>query len=311
MPGDEVYLVGNVQINRDRLAYEDAEVVVKPSKISWLSMNFYDLFFISNIGETALLDRLRNSFKRGWRNVLIAMAVGAWLSAFALSNIIQLEAYNIDAAPAYLRLISTPTTLERELSIGKYGKRPTIEFVEMLKEGDRKTTKAIMRQLRKSHVESLALPILKTQAMDLDHRGFGTANYWLSELGKTPRGWWGYELFSDHYMNDSEVLVLRLATRYSDNRLFVSYRAYVGKNSKRPDDHIRSRNVVIDLVSKESGKKFTASFAAGFGLNGADDVEALSFCTLASMNSTFTWRHFTGPVIIISVHGADPQSDSA
>lgn len=277
MPGDTVYLVGTVQVNRDRTTYENEDVVIKPQKSSWLSMNFYDLFFVSNVSENALLAGFRKSVKRGWRNVLIGMAFGAWLSAFALTNIMQMESLSLDGAPEYLRLISPPTTLEREISVWELGQRTTLEFVEMLEEGDQKKTDAIMKAFREHQLLPLALPTLKEQAADIDHPGFGIANHWLAKLEQAPRGWRGIEFFSDYYVNESEAVVLRLSTRFADNRLIVSYRAYVGAHRKKRDDTIRTRNVVIELMNKESGEKYTARFEADFGFNNADDVEAFEF----------------------------------
>jgi hypothetical protein len=277
MPGDSVVLVGNVQINQDRVRFADDEVIVKPRKSTWYSMKFYDLFFISNISEEALLGGFRKSVKRGWRNVLLGMAFGGWLAAFALTNIMQLESSRIDAAPDYLRLVSSPTTLEREISVGKLGEHPTLDYVDMLKEGDHKKTDAIMKQFRELRLESLALPILKEQAMDIDHPGFGIANYWLSRLGRSPPKQSAFEFFSSRYIKDSEAVVLRLLTKYLDNRLFVSYRAHVGKRRKKDGDYIRSRKVVIDLIDKSSGEKHTASFDAGFGANNADEIEAFAY----------------------------------
>jgi hypothetical protein len=277
MPGDTVYLVGSVQINRHRAEGNNDEIVVKPCKSSWLSMQFYDLFFLSNISEEALLDGMRKSIRRGWRNVLIGMAFGAWLAAFALTNIMQLEASRIDSAPEYLRLISAPTTLEREIEVWKLGEHPTLYFVDMLKEGDHKKTDAIMKQFRKLRLESLALPILREQAVNIDHRGFGIANYWLARMNELAPGVLGFEFYSDRYIRDTEAVVLRMLTRYYDNRLFISYRAHVGKKRKKKGDSIRSRKVVIDIINNESSKKHTASFDAEFGANDADDIEAFQY----------------------------------
>ena len=277
MPGDTVYLVGSVQINRDRAEGNDDEIIVKPRKSSWLSMQFYDLFFLSNISEEALLDGMRKSIGRGWRNVLIGMAFGAWLAAFALTNIVQLQSSRIDSAPDYLRLISAPTTLEREINVWKLGEHPTVYFVDMLKEGDHKKTDAIMRQFRTLRLENLALPILKDQAVNIDHRGFGVANHWLARMNELAPGVLGFEFYSDRYIRDTEAVVLRMLTRYYDNRLFISYRAHVGKKRKKKGDSIRSRKVVIDIINKESAKKYTASFDAEFGANDADDVEAFRY----------------------------------
>jgi hypothetical protein len=41
--------------------------------------------------------------------------------------------------------------------------------------------------------------------------------------------------------------------------------------------YIRRRNVVVQLLDKESGKKYTARFGAAVGSNDADDVQAFEF----------------------------------
>jgi len=277
MPGDSVVLVGNVHINQDHGAVENDEVVVKPRKSTWYSMKFYDLFLISNISEEALLDGLRRSVKGGWRNVLLAMAFGGWLAAFALTDIMQIESSRIDGAPAYLRLISAPTTLERKIDMGKLGEHPTIYFVDMLKEGDDEKTDAIMKQFRTLRIEFLALPILRAQATDIDHPGFSIANHWLSRLGQSPPKQSSFTFFSSRYIKDSEAVVLRMVTKYYDNRLLVSYRAHVGKNRKKVGDYIESRKIVIDLTDKKSGAKHSVGYDADVGANNADDVEAFTY----------------------------------
>jgi len=277
MPGDPVHLVGSVQVNRAGGAYEGEKVIVKPRKSSWLSLNFYDLFFISNIGEEALLKGLRKSYGRGWRNVLIGMAFGAWLSVFALTNIIQLEASSVDAAPGYYRLIATPTTLEREINVWKLGSHPTIYFVNLLRKGDSAATDAIMKRFRKLRLESLAIPILQEQAVDIEHPGFGVANVWLSRLDQLPEGLWGIEFFEDRLIRESEAVVPRLLTRFDDNRLFVTFRAYVGEDPPIKNGRIRNRRVVIELENKESGKKFTKFFDVDVGINEIENKEAFEF----------------------------------
>ena len=277
MPGDTVYLAGSVQINRERDEQIPDEVVVKPRKSSWLSMNFYDLFFISNISEEALVAGFQKSIKRGWLGVIVAMTFGAWLSIFALTNIIQIEASRIEAAPEYFRLVSTPTTLERELSVGELGTHPTGYFVDLIGRGDSKTIDAVMKKFRKLRLEYLAIPVLKRQALDIENPAFGVANHWLARLEEMPEGILGFEFFGDHYVRASEAVVLRLLTRFHDNRLFVSYRAHVGEKRKKDGDYIRRRKVVIELVNKETGDEHAARFDADFGMNSADNVEAFEF----------------------------------
>ena len=277
MPGDTVYVVGSVQINRDRGEYPDEQIVVKPCKSSWLSMNFYDLFLVSNISEAALLKGFHGSVGRGWSAVFIGMAIGLWLSGFALTNIIQIEASRIEAAPASLRLISTPTTLERKIEIGDLGRHPTIHFVELLDEGDRDKTQSIMRRFRDLRLVPLAMPALRAQAADIDSPGFGISNYWLAKLSESPHGHWGVQLFDDKYAARREALVLRLKTRYHDRRLFVSYRAWADRDRSPENDRVRNRKVVIVLTNKDTGKKHESVFPAEPGFSQIDDVEAFEY----------------------------------
>ena len=78
-------------------------------------------------------------------------------------------------------------------------------------------------------------------------------------------------------MSEYEAVVLRLLTRYEDNRLYVSYRAHIGAKRKKVGDRIRSRKIVIRLTNRETGRKHRAEFDADFGRNAVDDVEAFEF----------------------------------
>ena len=281
MPGDDVYLVGNVQINDDR---EDAdyeadygEVVVKPKRSSWFSMNFYDLFFISNISEEALLASFRKSVKRGWSMIVVVMLFGAWLSIFALTNVLQIESSDIEAAPEYLRFVSTPTTLERQVRVPGVGRNSTLEFMKMLEEGDPDKSDAIMGKLHELKLTRLVLPLLTSQATNIDHRGFGIANYWLDKLDERPAKLWGVEFMNSTSKYSNNHYVERLMTRYDDNRLFVSYRAVVLDKPPSKRLEFEGRHVVIELVHKETGKKYEAEFKAEIGINEAVDVEAFEF----------------------------------
>lgn len=278
MHGDTVYLVGNLQINRDREAYPDEEVLVRPRKSSWLSMNFYDLFLVSNISEAALLEGFRSSVGRGWGLVVLGMSMCLWLSAFGLTNVMQIEASRTDAAPQYLRLVSTPTTLERRIEVDGLGRHPTIHFVDRLREGDREKTDAIMRRFRDLGLVYLATPILVGQAVDIDAPGFGIANYWLGRTHGLPHGHWGAQLFDDRYAGARwEVLVLRVMTRYRDRRLSVSYRAWADPERKPKRDRIVRREVVVTLTNETTGKEHTAAFPVEAGHIRGDDVEAFEY----------------------------------
>jgi hypothetical protein len=277
MPGDTVYLVGNVQINQDPKLSKHGEIVVKPKKSSLLSMNFYDLFFLSNISEEALLDGFRKSVHRGWRNIFLVLALGAWLSLFAFTNILQIQATRIDAAPDYLRAITTPTTLEREIKVVGVGREPTIAFLNMLEEGDLEKTNAIMKKFQELELTAIALPILKAQAVNIEHSGFGIANFWLSKLGERPGKEWGVEFLDRGSRYPIASRVLRLKTRYHDNRLFVSYRAFIDGKMATRLHKIKRRDVIVKLVHKETGKVYTAKFATEPGINAVNDVQAFEF----------------------------------
>ena len=277
MPGDTVYLVGNVQINDDSKNASNGEIVVKPKKFSWFSMNFYDLFFISNISEEALLESFRKGVNRGWRNIIVVMMFGAWLSIFALTNLLQIQSNDIEAAPEYLRFVSTPTTLEREFRVPGVGRNSTLEFLKILGEGDADKTAAIMDKFHELKLTRLALPLLTRQAMNIDHPGFGIANYWLGKLDARPAKLWGVEFFNETNMYSNNHYVTRLMTRYDDNRLYVTYRAVV--LDKPPSKRLvfAGRHVVIELVDKETGQKYQAEFKAEIGANDADDIEAFEY----------------------------------
>ena len=277
MPGDTVYLVGSVQINNDRKNTGYGDVVVKPKRSSWLSMNFYDLFFVSNISEEALLTSFRKSVKRGWFKIVIFMIFGAWLSIFALTNLLQIESTDIEAAPEYLRFVSTPTTLEREIRVPGLGRNSTLEFMKMLEEGDPDKSDAIMGKLHELNLARLSIPVLTNHAMNIEHRGFGIANYWLGKLDERPAKLWGVEFFNATNVHANNHYVKRLMTRYDDNRLFVTYRAIVLDKPPSKRLEFEGRHVVIELIDKETGKKYEAEFKAEIGVNEADDVEAFEF----------------------------------
>jgi len=277
MPGDTVYVVGSVQINKDGENSNYGAIVVKPKKSSWFSLNFYDLFFISNISEEALLTGFRKAVKRGWRNIVIIMLFGAWLSIFSLTNLLQIESSDIEAAPQYLRYVSTPTTLEREIRVPGVGRGSTLEFIEMLDEGDPEKVDAIMQRFSELQLARLSLPILRSQATNIDHRGFGVANYWLSKLDEGLEDLWGVEFFNENNMHSNNHYVHRLLTRYSGNRLFVTYRAIVLDKPPSKRLKFKGRHVVIELIDKETGKKYEAEFKAEVGINAADNIEAFEY----------------------------------
>jgi len=277
MPGDLVYLVGNVQINKDPKLSKHDDIVVKPKKSSFWSMNFYDLFFLSNVSEQALLDGFRESIHRGWRKVFVVLALGAWLAVFSFTNILQIQASRLDAAPGYLRAVTTPTTLEREIKVVGVGREPTIRFVRMLEEGNYEKTAAIMAKFQEFELTAIALPILKKQAKNIEHPGFGVANAWISKLGKRSRGEWGIEFLDRGSRYPNESRVLRLKARFHDNRLFVSYRAFIDEKMVTRLHEIKTKDVIIKLVNMETRKSYTVNFATQPGINAVNEVQAFEY----------------------------------
>lgn len=82
MPGDEVILFGNARINRDPLVYDpvpDDSLIVKPRKSSLLRLNYFDLFFLSNLGNFDLISRSLKAGRRGWAGIALAIGLTAWM----------------------------------------------------------------------------------------------------------------------------------------------------------------------------------------------------------------------------------------
>lgn len=254
MPNDEVYVLGNLQINHDATDKQD-QVIIKPQKSSLLRINFYDLFFVSNISEEALLEKFKKSVNRGWMGVFIAMVITGWMSIYAWNNISQLKTFELDAAPSFFRMISTPTILERKYEVEGLGVRPTMHWLDMLKQGH-ESINDIMSALKDQHLTWLAIPILLKHAEDIDHLNFGMANFWIQKLGATPDGHLGVQYWKhksiDEYVNGNQTFIYNVLLKYQEPKLFVTYRAHFGKvNSERLE--LLKRYVVFTFTNKETG----------------------------------------------------------
>ena len=91
--------------------------------------------------------------------------------AFSMANILQLQSMDVRAAPRYLELLATPTTLEREIEVSGLGAGPTEQFVNMLRAGHPAHTKRIMGALG-LQVQCLQVEIVGFRAGLPRHRGF-------------------------------------------------------------------------------------------------------------------------------------------
>ena len=90
MAGDDVFLLGTVQIDRERKYHTETyqrNIVVKPQQSSLLRLNYFDLFFLSNQSEEKLLQKFRASIKRGWGFIVFLMIICAWLAIYGMINI--------------------------------------------------------------------------------------------------------------------------------------------------------------------------------------------------------------------------------
>jgi hypothetical protein len=273
MPGDDVYVLGNLQINEGH----GDKTIIKPESFSLRRPNFYDLFFVSNLSEQKLLASFQKSIKPGWSHALVLILLPAWLSIYGWSHIVQLEAMDIKAAPAFFRFITPATVLEREFTIGKLGTHPTIHWLEALKKGDGSDHKAIMWTLKDQRLVWLAAPIMSTQALDIEHPSFGPANYWLQRLKVLPDGHWGYEYTARERIDHAEskgsdnTFVHRVLLDYRKPELRASWRAWYGEFFESRYHKYSGRAIVFKFTDKESGVVRRVEFDAAQGWNQGDD----------------------------------------
>ena len=116
MPGDTVYVIGTLQINpeHDKDLNTDDALIIKAKRSTLFRPAFYDILFISNKSEWVLLNAFRNSIRRGWLQVLVLIALPAWLSINAWTNLSIAMAGDIQAAPAVFRMITPATEWQRQ-----------------------------------------------------------------------------------------------------------------------------------------------------------------------------------------------------
>ena len=278
MPGDDVYVLGNLQIlddETDKKSFPDESVIIKPLGSSLLRSNFYDLFFISNTTEEELLRLFKKSIHRGWLKIVVLMAISGWLSIYAWSNINQLNNMDIEAAPVLFRILSTPTTLEQRYEIDELGKKSTLEWLKLVEQGH-EHSHDILLALQKQGRQKLAIPILLKQARDIDHANFAVASAWLGKLKAVPPGHWAAMYFGKEYEDRKESLVLRVLLDRRDGGLFASYRAKFDRKKASKFELLR-RYVVFELTNKETGIVKTRKLVAKEGWNAVDDVEVFEY----------------------------------
>jgi hypothetical protein len=281
MPGDEVYVLGNLRIDKDDDEDSDnlGKVIIKPQKFIFDGFNFYDIFFVSNTSEEELLAACKKSITHGWKAVLLLMAIPGWLSINAWTNISQLKTFELEAAPAFFRLVSPPTALEREFSVKDLGIHPPIHWLDLLMEGHDKADD-IMWVLKEQRLEKLAIPILLEQAVDIDHPAFSMANNWIRKLKGAPEGHWGHEYsrkeLEDKYVKKNNSFVSRILLNYQDPKLLVSYRAYFG-DVKSENLELLKRYVVFNFTNKKTGVVKHTDFFSKDGWNNVDDAQLFEY----------------------------------
>jgi hypothetical protein len=272
MPGDPVFVLGSVQINEDRASKERDPVVIKPKRSSFFLLNYYDIFFLGNGDERALLDRFARSVHRGWLAVVTVMAVTGWLSINAWTGISQLKAMDIEAAPALFHRISAPTVLERSVEVPGLGARPALHWIDRLgQEGGGKHE--ILRSLQRERLAHLAIPTLLKRVADIDHPDYGVANYWLMALKALPPGHWGFEYYGREYKEKGDNTVFRVMLKREGTRLIASYDVYFdeAQSIKRK---VSARKVVLVFKDAKGESVRTVSFDAQPGWNRVRGVEA-------------------------------------
>ena len=277
MPGEETYVLGSLQINRDKKGIVDQKdkVIIKPQKSSIVRPNFYDLFFVSNKSEEELLTAFKNVIKRGWLEVFILMVLTGWMSILAWSNITQLKSMDLNAAPALFRMLSTPTTLERELSVADLGTYPVIYWLEALGLGN-EDAHSIMTALDDQGLGKLAVPTLLDQVLEIDHPMFGVANNWLQELDATPDDYWGHEYWGRDFEEANETVVLRVLLHYDNPALYASYRAKFSGGYANVYE-VNRRVVVFEFTNNETGIVKTHEIFSQDGLNVRDEVQVFEY----------------------------------
>ena len=280
MPGDETYVLGNLQINDDKQDREN-KVVIKPQRTSLVRMNFYDLFFVSNTSEEQLLAAFKKSIKRGWFGVFVLMALTGWMSVYAWTNLVQIKDMDIEAAPLLFRLITTPTLLEREFKANSIISRPTLYWLEQLQQDPEKIDD-ITQAFKEQQLDFLAIPVLLQQARDIDHPSFAKANDWLGKLDAIPEGHWGYEYWNKEKVEEYAELNLPFAYRvlleYKPPELFASYRFHMSNVTvNKRQGRVLRRYVLFEFVNKESGIVKESEFFIEPGWNNVDNVRLFEY----------------------------------
>jgi len=293
MPGDRVFVLGTVQINDDAALKSTHPLVIKPRQSSLFRFNYYELFFLGNGNQESLLDAFKRSIGRGWSTVLALMGIAGWLSIYAWTNIIQTEALELEAAPQLFRLVSTPTVMERPLEVPGLGRRPAVDWLNLV-EQESADKHLVLERLKEEGLARFAIPALLQSVRDIDHADFGVSNHWLMALDALPEGHWGYQFFSEDRAGQGDTMIFKVMLKRTGAGLFVSYDVYF--NETQPiNSLVSARKIVLVFKHPKSGSTQSAEIAAAPGWNRGREVEVFeAFASGEYLFQIYAKREFRG-----------------
>ena len=275
MPGEKVYVLGNLQINDDP-EFADDKVIVRPVKSTLLHPKFHDVFFVSDKNKDALLEAFHRVRWRGWMKEAIMLCIAGWMAIYGWTNITQLKFHELDAAPAAFRLLTTKTELERPIEVDGLGTRPLISWIDDLESGS-PDTDDIMYELQEQLLAPLAVDALAAQALEIESPGFASAHYWLKKLERYPEGLWGHQYFRERHMQTNisregnrEAFVYRVVLRYDEPALRASWKAWYSEYESKHRVLVQ-KTLVFRFRDVSTGAKYTGEMPLQPGWNIGDD----------------------------------------
>jgi len=271
MPGDPVLVIGTVQLNRDPATREAHPLVLRPRKPSLARLEYFDLFFVGVGTERELLGPLRRSIHRGWGGTAAAMAITALLPVGAWTNLVQMQALDVAAAPPLLRTLAPPTLMEREIGVPGSGRAPVVAWLRRLQE-PRHDKHLIVAALRPLGLAHRAVPVLAEAVRDLEHPDFGAAHRWLPSLGAYPVGLWGCEYADPALESGAQTRVFRVLLERRGDRLLASYIVHLNE-SEPINQFVAARKVELVFRSAATGEEHVVPLAATPGWNRAKALE--------------------------------------
>lgn len=289
MPGDTVFVVGSVQLNRDEATRANDPAIVRPRKSSLFRLNYYDVFFVTNISEKSVLETFQKSIIRSWIKIAVLIAITAWMPINSWTNLAQLTTLDPGAPPEIIRGLSAQGILERPMRVNGGGEASLLQALEAIR-SDSGNVNAYMGTLERERLGHFAIPVLQAKLDDINSAGFGNAIHWLARLNALPPGFWGIENGDE---GDGETLVHRVALRRVGTILRISYRAHFNR-SQPINEYVAARSLVVRLKSLETGQARSVSFPAEVGWNIAidklafDDVVAGNYEVTISVRREFS-----------------------